>query len=164
MSATNYAILEGISNKDKICIFGASFGGYSALQSSINEPELFKCAIGYVGVYDLPMLYSEGDIKEIKWGDSYLDKTLGTDVVSQIAQSPVYHVDKLKAPVFLIHGEEDQRAPIIHAEKLREALEKNNHEYEWLVKEKEGHGFYNEANILEANKKILALLEKYIGK
>lgn len=161
--ATKYIVQEGTADKNRICIFGASFGGYSALQSAIRKPNLFKCAIGYVGVYDLPMLYGEGDIKNLKWGDSYLDTTLGKDVAVQKAQSPVYHVDKLKAPVLLIHGKEDQRAPIEHAEKLRKALDKKNHPYEWLVKDKEGHGFYNEANILEANKAILAFLKKHLN-
>jgi len=161
--ATKYVIQQGITDKNRICIFGASFGGYSALQSAINQPDLYKCAIGYVGVYDLPLLYKEGDITAIKWGDAYLDKTLGTDVAAQKAQSPVYNVDKLKAPVLLIHGEDDERAPIEHALRLRAALDKKGHPYEWLVKDKEGHGFYNEKNILEANTKILAFLDKYIG-
>ena len=161
--ATNYVIQQGVADKNRLCIFGTSFGGYSALQSAIRAPELFKCAIGYAGVYDLPMLYEEGDIKDNKWGDAYLDKTLGTDVAEQRAQSPVYHIDQLKAPVLIIHGEDDERAPIEHAEKLKEMLDKHNHPYEWLVKDKEGHGFYNEDNILEANKKILSFLDKHIG-
>ncbi len=161
--ATNYAIQQGITDKNRVCIFGASFGGYSALQSAIRTPELFKCAIGYAGVYDLPMLYEEGDITSVKWGDAFLDKTLGTDIAQQRVQSPVYHVDKLKAAVLIIHGEDDQRAPLEHAEKLKEALEEHNKPFEWLVKDKEGHGFYNEANILEANQKILGFLNKYIG-
>ena len=109
------------------------------------------------------MLYNEGDVKNNRWGDAYLDTTLGTDVEEQKKQSPTYNLDKLKAPVLIIHGAEDQRAHIAHAEKLREGLDKINHPYEWLVKEKEGHGFYNEENVLEANKKILTFLNKYIG-
>jgi dipeptidyl aminopeptidase/acylaminoacyl peptidase len=161
--ATKYAIQQGIADKNKICIFGTSFGGYSALQSAIKSPELFKCAIGYAGVYDLTMLYEEGDIKSLKWGDAYLDKTLGTDKAKQIEQSPVYNVNKLKAPVLLIHGEDDKRAPLEHAEKLRDALDAKGHPYEWLIKNKEGHGFYDEKNILEANTKILSFLKKHIG-
>ena len=161
--ATKYVIQQGIADKNRLCIFGGSFGGYSALQSAIRAPNLFKCAIGYAGVYDLPLLYEDGDITSLRWGDAYLNKTLGIDKTKQIAQSPVYHVDKLKAAVLIIHGEDDLRAPISHAEKLRAALEQQNHPYEWLVKDKEGHGFYDEANILEANKKILSFLNKYIG-
>ncbi len=161
--ATNYAVQQGISDKDRLCIFGASFGGYSALQSAIRKPDLYKCAIGYVGVYDLPMLYDEGDIKTAKWGDAYLDKTLGTDVAEQKIQSPVHNVDKLKAAVFIVHGEEDERAHFEHALALKASLEAINYPFEWLVKDKEGHGFYNEDNILELNKKILSFLDKHIG-
>jgi len=161
--ATNYAIQQGISDKERLCIFGASFGGYSALQSAIRKPDLFKCAIGYVGVYDLPMLYNEGDIKDLTWGDAYLDKTLGTDVAKQKAQSPVHHVDKLKAAIFIVHGEDDDRAHFEHALALKESLEAINYPFEWLVKDKEGHGFYNEDNILELNRKILSFLGKHIG-
>ncbi len=161
--AANYVIQQGIADKDKMCIFGTSFGGYSALQSAIRAPEVFKCAIGYAGVYDLPMLYEEGDVTSLKWGDAYLDKTLGTNREQQLAQSPVYNADKLQAPVLLIHGNEDKRAPLEHAEKLRDVLDEKGHPYEWLVKYKEGHGFYDEDNILEANTKILSFLGKYIG-
>jgi dipeptidyl aminopeptidase/acylaminoacyl peptidase len=161
--ATQYAIQQGIADKDKVCIFGASFGGYSALQSAIRYPDIYKCAIGYAGVYDLPLLYNKGDITDISWGGAYLDKTLGTDIEKQKAQSPVFNVGNLKAPVLIIHGEDDDRAPLEHAIRLKDALDKNNHPYQWLVKDKEGHGFYNEANIQEANKKILTFLDKYIG-
>ncbi len=161
--ATNYAVQQGISDKKRLCIFGASFGGYSALQSAIRKPDLFKCAIGYVGVYDLPMLYSEGDIKNLKWGDAYLDKTLGADAAEQKIQSPVHNVDKLKAAVFIVHGEDDERAHFEHALALKDSLEAINYPFEWLVKDKEGHGFYNEDNILELNQKILSFLDKHIG-
>ncbi|MCL1067327.1 S9 family peptidase [Shewanella olleyana] len=161
--ALNYAIQTGVTDKDRVCIFGASFGGYSALQSAIRQPDMYQCAIGYVGVYDLPMMFDEGDIKTIKWGDAYLDKTLGTDKAERIAQSPARNVDKLKAPVLIIHGKDDQRAHFEHALALKDALDKKGHPYEWLVKDKEGHGFYNEDNILEANKAILSFLDKYIG-
>ncbi|ARD20445.1 alpha/beta hydrolase family protein [Shewanella japonica] len=161
--ALNYAIQTGVTDKNRVCIFGASFGGYSALQSAIREPDMYQCAIGYVGVYDLPMMFDEGDIKTLNWGGSYLNKTLGTNPAELIAQSPSRNVDKLNAPVLIIHGEDDQRAHFEHALALKEALDEKGHPYEWLVKDKEGHGFYNEENILEANKAILAFLEKHIG-
>jgi len=161
--ATHYLVQEGVSDKNRLCLMGTSFGGYSALQSAIRKPDLFKCAIGIAGVYDLPMLYNEGDITALKWGDSFLDKIVGTDVQAQKAQSPVYNVDKLKAAIFIIHGENDERAPIAHAEALKAALEAINYPFEWLVKDKEGHGFYNEDNILESNKRILSFLDKHIG-
>ncbi|CAM3655001.1 alpha/beta hydrolase family protein [Parendozoicomonas haliclonae] len=161
--AANYAIQTGVADKDRVCIYGASFGGYSALQSAIREPGLYKCAIGYVGVYDLPMLYNEGDIKENKWGGAYLDTTLGNDESRQISQSPARHVDKLKAPVLIVHGKDDERAHIEHAYALRDALDKKGHPYEWLVKDKEAHGFYKEENIVEFYNTMLTFLDKHIG-
>jgi len=161
--AANYGVQQGISDKNRLCLMGTSFGGYSALQGAIRKPELFKCAIGIAGVYDLPMLYDEGDVKTNTWGDAFLDKVLGTDVAVQKSQSPVHHVDKLKAAIFIIHGEDDERAPIEHAEALKASLEAINYPFEWLVKDKEGHGFYNEDNILESNQKILSFLDKHIG-
>ncbi|WP_394230935.1 alpha/beta hydrolase family protein [Shewanella colwelliana] len=163
MLATQYAVQQGVADEDRMCIFGISFGGYSALQSAVRFPDTFKCSIGYAGVYDLEMLYNEGDVQSFSWGDAYLDETLGSDKSVQRAQSPVHFVSKLKAPVLIIHGEDDERAPIEHAEALRDALNKGSHPYEWLVKDKEGHGFYKEDNILEANQKILTFLDKYIG-
>ncbi|MCE9680235.1 S9 family peptidase [Shewanella sp. AS1] len=163
MLATQYAIQQGVSDKKRICIFGASFGGYSALQSAIRFPETYQCAIGYAGVYDLEMLYNEGDVQNNTWADAYLDTTLGSDKTQQREQSPVNHVNQLKAPVLIIHGEDDERAPIEHAQALKAALDETSHPYQWLVKDKEGHGFYKEENILEANKKILSFLDKYIG-
>lgn len=161
--AANYAIQQKIADKDRICIYGGSFGGYSALQSAIRFPDTYKCAIGYVGVYDLPMMYKEGDIKEVKWGDNYLDKTLGTDQKKLIEQSPVHNIDKLKAAVFIVHGKDDNRAHYEHALALRDALDNANHPYEWLAKDKEGHGFSSEKNRLELYQKILKFVDKHIG-
>jgi len=63
----------------------------------------------------------------------------------------------------IIHGKEDRRVPIIQAEVLRDELIKRNHPYEWLVKDKEGHGFYKPENNVERWEKMLAFFDKYIG-
>ncbi|KFZ37543.1 peptidase S9 [Shewanella mangrovi] len=161
-AATQYAIQTGVSSKDHICIAGGSFGGYSAVQSAIRYPDTYKCAIGYAGVYDLPLLYKDGDIKDIRWGDSYLDKTLGLDNKQQQAMSPTYNVNKLKAALFIVHGEEDKRAPISQAYALKKALDDIQYPYEWMVKANEGHGFYKEENIREFYDRSLAFIKKNI--
>ncbi|WP_338591230.1 S9 family peptidase [Shewanella khirikhana] len=161
-AATQYAIDAGVADKGRICLFGASFGGYSALQSAIRFPDTYRCVIGYAGVYDLPLLYQDGDIRDIKWGGAYLDKTLGPDDAKQRAMSPSNHVDKLKAAVMIVHGEKDERAPLSQALSLKKALDARGYPYEWLVKPKEGHGFYDEKNILELNQKVLDFLQKHI--
>jgi dipeptidyl aminopeptidase/acylaminoacyl peptidase len=163
IDATYWAIKEGIADKERIAIFGASFGGYSALQAPILEPDLYKAAIGYVGVYDLDMLYTTGDIETARWGEAYLDTTLPDNEADRIAQSPARNVDKLKAAVFIVHGVDDYRAAFEHAEALRDALDEINYPYEWLAKDGEGHGFYDVDNRIELNNKVLAFLEKHLN-
>jgi len=65
--------------------------------------------------------------------------------------------------VFIIHGKEDERVPVIHAERLREELTKRGHPFEWMLKEDEGHGFYLPENNVERWQRMLAFFEKYIG-
>ena len=146
IEATEWAIAQGIADKDKIGIYGGSFGGYSAAMAPMLRPDLYKSSVAYIGVFDLEMLYNEGDIKGIKWGGKYLDKTLGQDPEKIKAMSPVLHADKLEAPIIIVSGEEDQRAPIEHAYALADALEKAGKEHELIIVPKEGHGFRKPEN------------------
>jgi dipeptidyl aminopeptidase/acylaminoacyl peptidase len=142
--ATRYAVRKGYADPKRICIYGASFGGYAALQSAIVAPDLFRCAVGYVGVYDLTLMEKLGDIPETRLGRGYVKTVLGTDEAALKAQSPVHNAGRVKAQVLLIHGKQDRRAPIEHAERMKEALEVAGAKPEWLVESKEGHGFYDE--------------------
>lgn len=155
---------QGIIDKSRVCSYGGSYGGYAALMSAIREPDLYKCVVGFVGVYDLNLMYTEGDVPERESGIIYLEKVIGRDKEQLNAQSPIKQLAKLKAPVFIIHGAEDRRVPIIHANHLKEELKKHNHPYEWLVKEKEGHGFFIPENNVERWTKMLDFFDKYIGK
>ena len=102
---------------------------------------LFRAAIGYVGVYDLDLLYTSGDIKTTRWGGAYLDTTLPSDPKEREAQSPARRADELNLPLFIVHGKDDFRAAFEHAEVMRDALDEAGKPYEWLVKDEE-HGFY----------------------
>ena len=158
-----HLIKQGLVDPERVCVYGGSYGGYATLMSAIREPDLYKCAVGFVGVYDLNLMFEHGDIPKNQSGIDYLTKVLGTDKAQLDAQSPLYNLDKLKAPVFIIHGEEDERVPEIHAERLREELTKRNHPFEWMLKEDEGHGFYRPENNVERWQRMLAFFEKHIG-
>ncbi|MBY5921857.1 alpha/beta hydrolase family protein [Ferrimonas balearica] len=162
IDGTRYLIEQGIVDKERICIFGASFGGYSAMQSAILEPDLFACAIGFMGVYDLPLMFEEGDVPDSQYGENYLQRVLGEDMAQLKAFSPVYQVEKLKAPVLLIHGDKDERAPIEHAERLKAALEARKHPVQYVAMDKEGHVFYNEQNRAEIYETLLGFLETHL--
>ncbi len=146
IEATEWAISKGYAEKDKVCIMGGSFGAYSAVQSATIKPDLFQCVIATAGVYDLSLLFEEGNVKKLYYGESYLKRVIGEDEQIIKAMSPVTHVKKLKAPVLLIHGEKDEQAPISHAERLIKAMKKHNKTYQWLEIDDEAHGFYDEQN------------------
>lgn len=151
------------ANPDRICTFGASYGGYAALMQVIRFPELYKCAIGYVGVYDLALMSKVGDIQERKSGRRYLDRVLGSDPAVLAANSPARNIDKIKVPVFLAAGSIDQRVPIDQFKALRNAMESKGVKVETMVADGEGHGFYSVDNRTQLYERIEAFLKKYIG-
>lgn len=159
-----WAVSQSYADPKRICVFGGSFGGYSAMMSVIRAPGTFKCAVGYAGIYDLAMMYEKGDISARKSGRSYLNTVIGKDDADLAANSPDKLADKIDAPVLLVHGEDDQRAPFAQAKAMRAALEAAHKPYEWLSKPGEGHGFYDEKNNIEFLNKLQAFLEKNIGK
>lgn len=162
--ATNWAIESGLANAKRICIYGASYGGYATLMGVVKEPDLYQCAIGYVGVYSLPMMFEEGDSTQSQSGVNFMNKVLGNDQEDLKRRSPAYNVDKIKAAIFLVHGAKDERVPIEQAEFLMKQLDERGYDYELMVKEKEGHGFYKEEHRLELYERMLRFIEKHIGK
>lgn len=163
IDGVKWAITEKFADPQRVCVYGASFGGYSALMSSIRAPDMFKCAVGYAGIYDLAMMYKKGDIKDDKSGRSYLTTVIGKDDADLAANSPAKLADKINVPVLLVHGEEDQRAPFVQAKAMRAALDAAHKPYEWLSKPEEGHGFYSEENTTEFYELLQAFLAKHIG-
>lgn len=160
--ATRWAIAQGHADPTRICIYGASYGAYAALVGAAREPGLYRCAAGYVGVYDLPMMHTTGDVQRSGSGSTYLKEWLGSpkDVA---AVSPVNFADQIKAPVFLAAGGEDERAPIQHTKRMEAALQKAGVPVESLYYPTEGHGFYTDAHRREYYGKLLAFLSRSLG-
>ncbi|MEO6968483.1 MAG: alpha/beta fold hydrolase [Rhodanobacteraceae bacterium] len=162
--ATRWAIQAGIADPQRICIYGGSYGGYAALEGAVKEPDLYKCAIGYVGVYDLRLMYNSGsDAVHDIYGKDYLKRTLGTDMDALAQHSPIYQLNNLKAKVMLIVGGRDTRVPEVQGKTLHQDLLIRHVPHEWLYKPDEWHGFYNEDNITELFTKVDAFLQKNIG-
>jgi len=146
--ATQWAIKQGIADPKRICIYGGSYGGYAALEAVVKAPDLYKCAIGYAGVYDLVMLHDRGG--EMYYSShgmgAYLSNTLGDNMAALRAASPVDHVNRIKAALFLAHGGADETVPIDQANEMRSALDKAGKKYEWLYYPNEGHGYFKLAH------------------
>ena len=161
--AVAWVVKEGIADKDRICIYGASYGGYAAAQAAVREPDLYKCAVGYVGVYDLPMMFTYGDIPDRDSGKTFLSEAMGGGTDFLVANSPSRHASEIKAPMFLIVGNDDVRAHPKHSRTMRDALQKAGKTVEWMEKDYEGHGYYKEANNRDLYTQMLAFFERYIG-
>jgi dipeptidyl aminopeptidase/acylaminoacyl peptidase len=161
--ATRWAIAQGIANPQRICIYGGSYGGYAALEGAVKEPDLYKCAVGYVGVYDLPLMYHRGDVPQSSFGEDYLKRQLGDDMTVLANRSPVNQLDSLKAHVMLVVGGKDERVPSIQGRNLHQALLARHVAHQWLLKPDEMHGFYDEANITELYTKLVQFVGANIG-
>lgn len=160
--ATRWAIDQGYADARKICIFGASYGAYAALMGAAKESGLYACAAGYVGVYDLPMMFTSGDIQKRGSGENYLKQWLG-DPATLAARSPVNLARQIKVPVFLAAGGEDERAPIQHSKRMEAALRQAGTPVETLYFDTEGHGFYTEPHRRAFYTQLLAFLSKSLG-
>jgi dipeptidyl aminopeptidase/acylaminoacyl peptidase len=161
--AVKWVIGAGIADRERICIYGASYGGFAALTGIYREPDMFKCAIGMAGVYDLPLMFDKGDIQTLERGVNYLREAVGTDAEDMRQRSPVTHADKMKAAVMLIHGKDDERAPFEHALRMRAALTKAGKPPEWISEGREGHGIFDEASRTQVYEKMLDFFGKHIG-
>jgi len=164
IDGVRWAVAQGIAGAGRACIVGASFGGYSAVMATIREPAMFRCAVGFVGVYDLPKLMEYEEKTSSKAGIGYMRKTLGSDMDELAKQSPARLAGSVQVPVFLVHGEEDKIAPFDQAVAMRDALKAAGKPFEWMAVPGEGHGFYREKNRAELYRRIEAFLARHLGR
>jgi len=160
--ATRWAIAEGHADPERICIFGASYGAYAALMGVVREPDLYRCAIGYIGVYDLPMMQRD-DIGRSRSTATEVREWVGTDEGALVSASPTRRAGEIKVPVFLAAGGEDFVAPVEHTRRMESALKKAGVPVEALYYPKEGHGFYEIAHRREFYSRVLAFLARHTG-
>lgn len=159
--ATLWAVDQGIADRERICIYGSSYGGYAALMGVIREPDLYQCSVGYVGVYSLELLLKQGDLSGSERSRAVFRRYLG-DESQYRANSPVYNVDKIKVPLYLVHGSTDERVPIEHMYQLTKALDAAGKPYQTFVRE-DGHGFYKEEYKLELYKELEKFFAKHLS-
>jgi len=162
--SVRWAVAQGIADPARVCIYGASYGGYAALMSVVREPDLYRCSVGYVGVYDLDVQRRDSDTAQSAYGRSYLNVVYPESAGERQAQSPVYGVDRIKSAVMLVHGAKDERVPIKHMHELVKRMEAVGKKPEQIVVEKkEAHGFRDIDNNVNLYTKMLAFFDQHIG-
>tara|TARA_E500000081_G_scaffold107325_1_gene109057 strand:- start:58 stop:2052 length:1995 start_codon:yes stop_codon:yes gene_type:complete len=154
---------EGLIDKNNLCIYGISYGGYAATMAPINRPDLFKCAASDAGLYDMEAQYKRGDIRRSRGGKVFLDRAFkGKDGKLDPSQSPINRVSEMRIPFFLLHGKKDIRTPYKDAELFMQEMDRNNIPYEKMIITKEEHGFSNEENREASMERLLKFFNKYL--
>jgi len=159
-----YLKKEGIADPTRIAIYGASYGGYATLAGVTFTPDLYACAVDYVGVANLFTF-----MKTIPpYWKPYLDQfyeMVGdpkNDSLLFVEASPVLHADKIKTPLFIAQGANDPRVNKAESDQMVEALKARGVEVEYMVKDNEGHGFRNQNNRYDFYGAMEKFLEKHL--
>lgn len=161
-----YVISQGWVDKDRIAIYGGSHGGYATLMGLIKTPDLYVCGVNYVGVSNIETFFESFPeywkplreiVKEI-WYD--LDNPEEAKIAREV--SPVYQVDKIKKPLFVIQGANDPRVKIAESDQIVTALRNKGFAVPYMVKYNEGHGFAREENRLELYTYMLGFLAQHL--
>jgi dipeptidyl aminopeptidase/acylaminoacyl peptidase len=159
-----WAIQQGVADPKRVAILGGSYGGYAAMMGLVKHPELYACAVNMFGVTDLELLFSAS------WSDQPgvfkthgMTKIIGdrvADAERLKATSPLQQAKRITKPVLLAYGREDRRVPIEHGERMRDALRAHNANVDWVLYDKEGHGFGR----LATQRDFWGRVEKFLAK
>ena len=164
IDGVDWIVSQGIADRKRLGIYGASYGGYATLSALAFRPNVFACGVDYVGVSNL---FTFMDTIPPYWETfrELMYKRVGNPKIDQEllrTRSPLFAVDKIKAPLFVAQGYNDPRVNHAEAEQIVRALKTNGKAVEYLVKMDEGHGFENPENRLDFYEKMEAFLEKHL--
>ena len=137
-SCVGYLVDAGIAAADRIGIMGRSYGGYLTLAALTTYPDLFAVGIDVCGMSNFATFYRHTEpwiasAAVSKYGDPVADADLLRDL------SPITRIDRLRAPLLLVHGENDTNVPVIEAEQVAAALAARGIEHRFLLFPDEGH-------------------------
>lgn len=167
---TRWAIAKGYADPKRICIAGASYGGYAALMGLVNDPDLYRCAFEWLGVTDIELMYtgtwfSKSDATQgyLQYGMPVMIGDRVKDAEQLKATSPIKQAARIHQPLLLAYGGEDKRVPIFHGKKFRSAVTRTNDQVEWIEYSDEGHGWSLPKNRIDFWRRVEKFLSKHIG-
>ena len=160
----NWLIEEGIADPDRIAIYGASYGGYATLAGLTFTPDIYACGVDYVGVSNIfTLLETLPPYWEL--GRQMMYEMIGnpeTEKELLEAASPLFHIDKIKAPLLVAQGANDPRVKQAESDQIVDALKAKGIDVPYILKEDEGHGFYNEENQFDFYQEMEKFLDKHL--
>ncbi|MDB2437588.1 S9 family peptidase [Hellea sp.] len=166
IDGVNYLVETGVANPDKICVTGASYGGYQALALPVIKPEMFKCALAVNGVSDIPDILkfevartgSKNSAVMKFWEKVIGDRRDDKDMMKE--QSPARNAEDIKAEIVLVHGEDDMTVPVQQTKIMAKALKQAGKSSDVIYLPNDDHNL----SLAQSRKKLLEESDKLFGK
>lgn len=162
--AVAWAAREKLTDPARVCLYGASYGGYAALMGPIRHPGVYRCAAGFAAPTDPALIYTA------TWGDMLpqakaytLPALLGdpsADAAMLEAASPLKRVAELKVPVLLAYGQHDARVPREHADRFERAAKAAGARIEVVTYPETAHGWFNASQHADFLRRLDAFLAR----
>ncbi|MCX2720711.1 S9 family peptidase [Lentiprolixibacter aurantiacus] len=162
-----YVIEQGWVNPEKVAIYGGSHGGYAVLRGLTKTPDLYNCGVDYVGVSNIFTFmksfppYWKPYLKLAK--EIWYDEDIPEEKAIMEEVSPVFQIDKIKKPLFVVQGANDPRVNIDESDQIVSALRNKGFDVPYMVKYDEGHGFGKEENRIHLYKAMMGFYAKHLG-
>ncbi len=150
-------------DKNRVCTFGMSYGGYAALMLAIQHPKRYKCAASFAGVSDINLLLDNTNVsdKQRLWLKEYIGDSV-TEYDRLKAISPLYLADKIPVPVFIGHGSKDEVVDVEHAFRMKLMLEKHQKPFTWYINPEGEHSFADSKQASQYFERLLEFLHTNI--
>ncbi|MET0498713.1 MAG: S9 family peptidase [Steroidobacteraceae bacterium] len=151
---------SGRVDPKRVCIMGASYGGYAAMWAAARNPEIYRCAISFAGISDVKQMlrYDRKSFSAPRYFRSWQEKVQGSDEFDLGLVSPLKMVDKFSIPILIAHGSKDENVPPSQSVKLHDALTKAGKPHEFVLYKDEEHGFSNPQNAVDFLQRVDAFL------
>lgn len=168
IDAVDWAVKQGYADRDKVAIYGGSYGGYAALVGVTFTPDVFAAAIDYVGISSLANFMRTlpnvaRPFLATNWHTYVGDPSDPAQEADMLARSPITKVDQIRTPLLVVQGANDSRVVQAESDNLVEALRARGVEVEYMVKADEGHGFLNPDNQIDMNHAVERFLARHLG-
>ncbi len=160
---TQYLIDQGIADPDRMCIVGWSYSAYAAAMAAVKTPDLFNCAAGINGVYDLPALQSDLRTSRAWNALGFWENTMGRNEAALARMSPARRADEIRIPMLILASQEDQIAPYEDSVRMIRALNNANVQLESNIYEYGNHSLDYRPNRVDAYNRVANFLAAHIN-
>jgi dipeptidyl aminopeptidase/acylaminoacyl peptidase len=154
---------RGLVDPKRVCIMGASYGGYAAMWAAVRNPEIYRCAVSFAGISHVPPMirYSSQRWIAKRYYQDWRDRIRGAEKFDLDKVSPLTLASRVRIPIMIAHGREDQVVPVAQSTMMHQALERKKIPHEYIIYDGEGHGFEKEANSIDFLKRVDAFLARH---